>query len=109
MATKATTPMTGLLTVEQCAEVAQCSAEMVKSWIKTGRLARVLLTAREVGGQRGESKWRVRPDTLDAFLKSLEAYEAAPGTAAARPPVVLPMATGTDGKSRLKPPRGHGR
>ena len=99
-----------LLSVEQCAEILLCPVGTVESLIREGRLPRVMLTAREVGGQRGVKKWRVRPETLAAFIRSLEAYEPQPlETPAEQPAARLPYATGTDGKSRIKYPKARPR
>lgn len=104
-------PMPGaLLTVDQCAERMQCSAGKVEEFIRSGQLPRVQLSGRQVGaGRRGPKLWRVRPETLARFIESMEGYEPraiAPDAApsAGRPPA-LPVATGTDGKKRLRPPR----
>jgi hypothetical protein len=101
--TKAT--QLGLLTVEQCAQQLQCSVSLVEGFIRAGRLPRVQLTSREVGGTgRGPKNWRVRPETLARFVEELERPEpprVKPGEVAAPPPP-LPVAVGTDGKSRLK-------
>lgn len=95
-----------LLSVEQCAEILLCPVGTVETLIKEGRLPRVMLTAREVGGQRGVKKWRVRPETLAAFIRSLEGYEPQPpGELNGGPAPRLPYATGSDGKSRAKLPK----
>jgi hypothetical protein len=110
MSARSIPPLLGLLTVEQCAGLLQCSVSTVERLIRNGELRRVPLTTREVGpGKRGPKNWRVRPEALDAFIKSREGVERPP---AATPPgrerPSLPMATGTDGKSRARLPRNRG-
>lgn len=98
----------GLLTVEQCAEYLQCSVSLVEKLIKNGELRRVALTSREVGpSQPGRKNWRISPKALEDFIQARDKTEqprTATATAQASRPV-LPLATGTDGKSRLKMPK----
>ncbi len=94
----------GLLSLEQCAEQLQCSPSAVEAFIRAGHLARVSLPSRVVGGRgEGPSKWRVHPRALEQFIEARSGFEAPRGEAAAEGPrrAVLPIATGTDGKSRL--------
>lgn len=104
-----TTPLAGLLTVDDCAKLLQCSVTLVETYIKAGRLRRVSLTSREVGAaQRGPKNWRIRPESLAEFIASLEGFETPrepKGGSGAPPRTNLPKATGTDGKSRAKLPR----
>lgn len=111
MSTKApTTQVLGLLTLEQVAELLQCSVSTVERLIKNGELPRVRLTTREVGrSQPGPRACRVTPAALAAFIQGREGRESqgdanAPQPAPA-PRVTLPLATGTDGKSRARIPR----
>lgn len=101
----------GLLTVEQCAEFLQCSVSQIERFIRAGELKRVPLSVREVGkGQRGPKGWRVSPAALREFIAAREAYEPqevvsqSPALSAAKA-TLLPIATGTDGKQRLRQPR----
>jgi hypothetical protein len=95
-----------LLTVEQCADLLQCSVSMIERFIKGGRLSRVSLTSREVDPRRpGRKNWRVRPEALEAFIQSLDGMEPQDVSAETIPRPVLPMATGTDGRTRAKLPR----
>ena len=105
-----TTQHLSLLTVEQCAELLQCSTSMIERFIRAGELRRVRLSSREVGkGQRGPKGWRVAPAALQEFIAARDAYEMRPDDAPspALPAVKsrLPVATGPDGKSRLRAPR----
>lgn len=101
----------GLLTVDQCAELLQCSVSQIERFIKAGELRRVPLSMREVGkGQRGPKGWRVSPTALREFIEARDKYE--PQVATSPTPslpgskvTLLPIATGTDGKQRLRQPR----
>ena len=100
----------GLMTVEQVAELLQVSKWTVEDLIRSGALPRFALSDRDAGrrgpGRRG---YRIHPDDFTKFVDSRRRTEA-PGPVAdpapAPPRRALPVATGTDGKSRLRRPKG---
>lgn len=114
-------PPLGLLTVEQCAELLQCSADQIEKFIKAGELRRVSLSIRQPGkGPRGRKCWRVTPTALREFVMLREGYEPQPAekpsTLDAIPQSAYPPrralgpdgklhACGTDGKIRRRFPR----
>jgi len=109
--TTAKPTVVALMTVEQVAEVLQFSTFTVEGLIRSGELRRFALSDRDAGrkgpGKRG---YRIHPDDLAAFINSRRRVETrpteAPASAPAPPRVLLPIATGTDGKSRLRRPKG---
>jgi hypothetical protein len=111
MSTEAKPRLVALLTVEQCAELLQCSASQVERFVHAGLLRRVVLSMREVGkGQRGPKGWRIHPDALRDFIESRSSYETPPKAEASTPQPSartpqLPMATGRDGKTRARIPK----
>ena len=105
-----TTQHLSLLTVEQCAELLQCSTTMIERFIRAGEIRCVCLSTREAGpGQRGPKGWRISPAALQEFITLRDTYRSAPDATAS--PVLpltkprLPVATGPDGKSRLRTPK----
>jgi len=99
----------GLLTIDQCAELLQCSVSQVERFIRAGELKRVPLSIREVGkGPQGPRCWRVKPSALEDFIASRESFEPQPNAPAATavpspapPRSALNQVTGNDGKKRL--------
>lgn len=98
-----------LLTVEQCAELLQCSASQIERFIRAGELKRVPLSIREAGkGPQGPKCWRIKPSSLAEFVAARESFEPQlPSTARPAIPLVAPTwpgakVTGSDGKKRLK-------
>lgn len=103
-----TAPPLGLLTVHQAAELLQCSTNTVEQLIRSGKLVRVNVADRGCSrSDRGPKGWRIHPQDLAAFIDSRRRPEPQkPQEATELPRIVIPTATGTDGKSRLRRPRG---
>jgi len=103
-------PLPGLMTVADCAAYLRVSEDAVERFIRAGELPRVALSSRNRARGPGPRGWRVRRESLEAFVKAREGREVprAPrqGAAAPLPRVLPPPAGGPDGVVRLKRPRG---